>query len=788
MADAASAPASPRADVQPTPPAGLTSAEVAERRSRGLANTGAERTSRSVAEILRANVLTRFSFILGALLAVILAVGEPQDALFGLVLVANALIGIAQELRAKRTLDRLAVLSAPRARVIRDGSRRDIPVADLVADDLVDLRPGDQLVADGVVRDSAGLEADESLLTGESEPVGKHPGDRLLSGSFVVAGAGDYQATEVGAEAYARRLAAQARRFGLVRSELVDGINWILKYVTWVTVPLAVLLLASQLHARDTLRDALTGTVAALVGVVPQGLVLLTTVAFGVAAVTLARRGVLVQQLPAVEGLARVDVLCVDKTGTLTDGTIAFGSLIRLGGQAPVTGALGALAAEQARNPTLAAIGQAFPPPGGWQRTAAVPFSSARKWSAASFAGYGTWVLGAPELVLPGEQHALLSRAAELATGGHRVLVLAQAEGPLRGESLPPGLRAEAFIVLTERLRPDAAETLGYFAAQGVALKVISGDSPNTVAAVATHAGLPGAATPVDARDLPEDPDALGEALEEHAVFGRVTPHQKQAMVKALQARGHTVAMTGDGVNDVLALKLADLGIAMGSGAAATRAVAELVLLDGRFATLPGVVAEGRRVTANIERVANLFVTKSVWTALLAIAVGVTLLPYPFLPRHLTIIDTLTIGIPSFFLALAPNQRRYLPGFAGRVLRFAIPAGCIVAVATFTGYAVARAAGLPLVQQRTAGVLDAFVLSLCVLVLLAIPLTWRRMLLVGAALAGFALLFPLSTVRGFYALELPRGELVITLLIAGAGTASLACFWAISRRRSRRPG
>jgi cation-transporting ATPase E len=788
MADAASAPASPRADVQPTPPAGLTSAEVAERRSRGLANTGAERTSRSVAEILRANVLTRFSFILGALLAVILAVGEPQDALFGLVLVANALIGIAQELRAKRTLDRLAVLSAPRARVIRDGSRRDIPVADLVADDLVDLRPGDQLVADGVVRDSAGLEADESLLTGESEPVGKHPGDRLLSGSFVVAGAGDYQATEVGAEAYARRLAAQARRFGLVRSELVDGINWILKYVTWVIVPLAVLLLASQLHARDTLRDALTGTVAALVGVVPQGLVLLTTVAFGVAAVTLARRGVLVQQLPAVEGLARVDVLCVDKTGTLTDGTIAFGSLIRLGGQAPVTGALGALAAEQARNPTLAAIGQAFPPPGGWQRTAAVPFSSARKWSAASFAGYGTWVLGAPELVLPGEQHALLSRAAELATGGHRVLVLAQAEGPLRGESLPPGLRAEAFIVLTERLRPDAAETLGYFAAQGVALKVISGDSPNTVAAVATHAGLPGAATPVDARDLPEDPDALGEALEEHAVFGRVTPHQKQAMVKALQARGHTVAMTGDGVNDVLALKLADLGIAMGSGAAATRAVAELVLLDGRFATLPGVVAEGRRVTANIERVANLFVTKSVWTALLAIAVGVTLLPYPFLPRHLTIIDTLTIGIPSFFLALAPNQRRYLPGFAGRVLRFAIPAGCIVAVATFTGYAVARAAGLPLVQQRTAGVLDAFVLSLCVLVLLAIPLTWRRMLLVGAALAGFALLFPLSTVRGFYALELPRGELVITLLIAGAGTASLACFWAISRRRSRRPG
>jgi cation-transporting P-type ATPase E len=788
MADAAAAAtAAPQTRVHPTPPAGLSSAEVADRRSRGLANTGTERTSRSLTEILRANILTRFNFILGALLAVILAVGEPQDALFGLVLVANALIGIAQELRAKRTLDRLAVLSAPRARVIRDGSRRDIPVGDLVADDLVDLRPGDQVVADGVVRASAGLEADESLLTGESEPVGKSPGDRLLSGSFVVAGAGGYQATEVGAGAYARRLAAEARRFGLVRSELMDGINRILQYVTWVIVPLAVLLLVSQLHARDTVREALTGTVAALVGVVPQGLVLLTSVAFGVAAVTLARRHVLVQQLPAVEGLARVDVLCVDKTGTLTDGTIVFDSLIRLGGPAPVAEALGALAADEARNATLGAIGRAFPSPGGWERTASVPFSSARKWSAASFAGHGTWVLGAPEMVLPGEQHAERSRAAELAAGGHRVLVLAHAEGPLLSESFPPDLRAAAFIVLAERLRPDAAETLAYFAAQGVALKVLSGDSPHTVAAVAARAGLPGAGTPVDARELPEDQEALGRVLAGHAVFGRVTPHQKQAMVKALQARGHTVAMTGDGVNDVLALKLADLGIAMGSGAAATKAVAELVLLDGRFATLPGVVAEGRRVTANIERVANLFVTKTVWTALLAIAVGVSLLPYPFLPRHLTIIDTLTIGVPSFFLALAPNQRRYVPGFVSRVLRFAIPAGSIVAAATLTGYLLARAAGLSLAQQRTTAVLVAFILSLCVLVLLAIPLTWRRMVLAGAALAGFAMLFPLPAVRGFYALEVPRGELWIALLVAAIGVASLAAFWVMSRRRGWRP-
>src|SRR5690349_16841775 len=479
MADAAaSTPPVPAAPVAETPPAGLSSGQVAERVSRGLTNAGGEHTSRSVAHILRANILTRFNLLLSVLLAVILAVGQPQDALFGVVLVTNALIGIGQELRAKRTLDRLAVLSTPRVRVIRDGSPRDIAVDDLVADDLVDLRAGDQLVADGVVRASTSLEADESLLTGESEPVDKRAGDRLLSGSFVVAGSGGYQATAVGADAYARQLAAQARQYAPVHSELMDGINRILRYVTWAIGPVAVLLVISAIHGHQTRRQAATGTVAALVGMVPQGLVLLTSVAFGVAAVTLARRRVLVQQLPAVEGLARVDVLCLDKTGTLTDGTIGFDRLIQLGGQAPVAEALGALAAAEDRNATLAAIGQAFPPPGGWERTASVPFSSARKWSAASFAGHGTWVLGAPEMVLPGEQHAELSRAAELAASGHRVLLLAQTEGPLLGESLPPGPRAAAFIVLTERLRPDATETLAYFAAQGVALKVISGDSP----------------------------------------------------------------------------------------------------------------------------------------------------------------------------------------------------------------------------------------------------------------------------------------------------------------------
>src|SRR5215813_3019615 len=492
MADAAAAtPPAPAAPVTQTPPAGLSSAQVGERRARGLTNAGGETTSRSVAHILRANILTRFNLILGVLLAVILAFGQPQDALFGIVLVTNALIGIGQELRAKRTLDRLAVLSAPRVRVIRDGAPHEIAVDEVVADDLVDLRAGDQLVADGVVRVSEGLEADESLLTGESEPVDKRVGDRLLSGSFVVAGSGDYQATGVGAEAYARKLAAQARRFTLVRSELVAGINQILRYVTWAIPPVAALLVISQLHTHQTVREGATSTVAALVGMVPQGLVLLTSVAFGVAAVTLAGRRVLVQQLPAVEGLARVDVVCFDKTGTLTDGTVAFDSLVRLDDQAPAEAALGALAIDEARNATLAAIGQAFPPPQGWARQAAVPFSSARKWSAASFAGHGAWVLGAPEIVLAG-QDRLLSRAADdLAATGHRVLVLAGTSGSLNGQALPQGLRAVAFVVLAERLRSDAPQTIGYFAAQGVALKVISGDSPRTVSAVAARAGVP---------------------------------------------------------------------------------------------------------------------------------------------------------------------------------------------------------------------------------------------------------------------------------------------------------
>ncbi len=643
-----------------TRPEGLSAAEVSERERNGLVNRSEDRTSRSLVDIARSNLLTRFNAILGAMFVLILVFGAAQDGLFGFVLVANAVIGIGQEWRAKRTLDRLAVLSAPVARVMRDGEPKELAVGDVVLDDLLELRAGDQVVADGIVRTSDGLEIDESLLTGESEPVGKDEDGEVLSGSIVVAGSGVFQATRVGADAYARRLATEARRFTLARSELVEGTNRILQLVQWAIVPTALLLAFSQFKAYHGARRAVAGVIAGIVAMIPEGLVLLTSLAFAVAAITLARKRVLVQELPAVEGLARVDVVVLDKTGTITEGVMRFGTLEVVAFHDVINDVLGALAADEHRNATMQAIGNEFPAPAGWSREASVAFSSARKWSAASFAARGTWVIGAPEMVWvdrPADD-PVRSRCEAIAAEGRRVLLLAWAEVPLMGEVLPAGLEAAAFVMFDEQIRADAADTMQYFAAQNVRCMVVSGDSPRTVGAVASRVGIPGADHPVDGRDLPEDEAELAEVLERTTVIGRVTPHQKRAIVSALQHGGHVVAMTGDGVNDAIALKDADIGIAMGSGAPATRAVAQIVLLDSDFATLPGVVAEGRRVIANVERVANLFVTKTVYAMLLAVAVGIARWPYPFLPRHLTIISSLTIGIPAFFLALGPSARR----------------------------------------------------------------------------------------------------------------------------------
>jgi len=757
-----------------TSPQGLTAAEVSERTTAGLTNASGERTSRTLTEIVRANVFTRFNAILGTMLALILVFGSPADGLFGFVLVFNALIGIVQEYRAKRTLDQLAVLSAPVARVVRDGRVAEIPVEAVVLDDLLELRTGDQVPADGSVHEADGLELDESLLTGESDPILKHADDPVLSGAIVVAGRGRVQATAVGDAAYARRLAAEARRFTVTHSELVAGINVILKYVTWVLVVVGPLLFFRQLQD-ENLSNAVSGAVAGVVGMVPEGLVLLTSIAFGLAAVTLARRKVLVQELPAVEGLARVDVVCLDKTGTLTEGIVEFDriELLAVPDADLVAAALGALNHDEGGNATQEAIAGAFPAPSGWVRDGFIPFSSARKWSAASYTDHGSWVLGAPEMVWLDGSDPVRQQADELAATGNRVLLLARG-GPISGEELPPDLEAAALVLLEEKVRPDAAETLAYFHAQGVTLKVISGDNPRTVGAVARRVGLPDVGEPVDARELPEDIDELADVLERHSVFGRVTPHQKRAMVKALQSRGHVVAMTGDGVNDALALKDADIGVAMGSGAAATRAVAQLVLLDSKFSTLPGVVAEGRRVIANIERVSNLFLTKTTYAALLAILTVIIGWPYPFLPRHLTIVSALTIGIPAFFLAFAPSNERYVPGFVRRVLRFAIPAGVIIATAVAITYTVARAEDIGTREARTMATVVLMVLGLYVLGMLARPLTRYRTVLLLAMIGLFVGALAIPLVRDFYALSLPDLDIVLGgIAIAAAGCVSL---------------
>ncbi|HSJ49776.1 MAG TPA: HAD-IC family P-type ATPase [Actinomycetota bacterium] len=759
---------------------GLTAAEVADRRARGQVNDVPSSPSRTVREIVRANVFTRFNALLGSMLVVILIVGPIQDALFGGVLIANAFIGILQEVRAKRTLDRLAVLTAPHARIVRDGEVREVPVNEVVLDDVLELHPGDQVVVDGEVLDARALEVDESLLTGESEPVVKRETEEVLSGSFVAAGSGRFRATRVGADAYAAQLAEQARRFTLTRSELRSGIDTILRIVTWLLLPTAVLLLISQFRTHEGVPAALRGTVAGTVAMIPEGLVLLTSVAFAVGVVRLARRKVLVQELPAVEVLARVDVLCVDKTGTLTEGRLVVEQVEALTEDGGHREALAALAASDPHpNATLHAIGESLPPPtGGWEPANAVPFSSARKWSAASFGEEGTWVLGAPEVLLEDaeapEGHA--RAALEHAESGRRVVLLGRTDAPLDGERLPGGLVPAAFVVLGDRVRETAAQTIAYFGQQDVTIKVISGDHPETVAAVAARVGLPGAEAPFDARDLPTDRAELSDVLERHSVFGRVTPQQKRAMVEALQSRGHVVAMTGDGVNDVLALKDSDIGIAMGSGSSATRAVAQLVLLDSTFDALPSVVGEGRRVLGNIERTSNLYVTKTVYAMLLALGVGVVGLEFPFLPRHLTLIGSLTIGIPSFFLALAPNNERARPGFLRRVLRFTIPAGTLAAVATFLGYVLARdEPGVSLAQAQTSATMVLLWIGFLVLSVIAAPLTTWRLALVWAMPALFVLAVVLPVSREFFALEPP------TLIVWLAGFGIAALVWSLAR-------
>ena len=822
------------------PESGLTSAEVEERRAEGRTNAAPPSPVRSLGEIVRANVFTPVNAIMLSLFVLILVARSPRDALFVGVVLSNSIIGIVQEVRAKRALEQLAILNAPKAAVVRDGETQEIAAEEIVADDIIDISSGSQIVVDGEVVSAIGLEVDESLLTGEADPVDKEIGAQVMSGSFVSAGSGRVMATGIGAESYASKLSEEARRFTLVNSELREGVNKILRVLV-VVVPFAAgLLLVALLTNNNGWQEALRSTVGAAVAMVPDGLVLLTSFAFVVGVIVLARRKALAKELATVELLAHVDVLCLDKTGTITTGEISFGSVDYLGyggdlagevlGQAAqgeaamsrefIDEALGAMAAADPNpNPTLAAVAGEFKAPDNWEIVAQEPFSSARKWAAAEFAAEGTagnsaddtanstakgvFYFGAPEILLSGAEDATINfakaRATEHASGGSRVLALCHAPGHLASEDLPSSIQPVALVLLEDTIRPDAPEIFDYFHRQGVTLKVISGDNPATVSSVAVRAGIPDGDKAMDARDLPEPEAELIEHLEAKAVFGRVTPHQKRSMVSALQSRGHTVAMTGDGVNDVLALKDSDIGIAMGSGSDASRAVAQIVLLDNSFATLPRVLTEGRKVINNIERVSNLFVAKAVYAVLITAVIGlmsfwVAGAAFPFLPRQLTLIGTFSIGLPGLFLSLAPSESLVKPGFLQRVLRFSIPVGIVAATGTLIAYEIARrASSVELSQARTAATMTLLGLGLVILAWTARPLElWKLGLIAGmAGLYALVLLVPFG--RNYFNLQHFPAWLwlvcVATAIIGGALIVLAA--WIVSQqpppRARRRP-
>ncbi|HEY7260002.1 MAG TPA: HAD-IC family P-type ATPase [Trebonia sp.] len=753
---------------------GLSAAEVRDHVLAGEVNTAPPSPGRTIGQILRANVLTRFNAILGALFVVVMIVGPPQDALFGVVLVVNTGIGVVQELRAKRALDRLAILTAVRARVLRDNAVSEIAQDEVVLDDVLELRRGDQVPVDAAVMRAEGLELDEALLTGEAEPVPKRPGETVLSGSFVVAGTGHARVTAVGGQSYAVRLQAQARRFSLIRSELQQGTNQILRLVTWVMIPAGLLLVISEFfRSHQPLAEAVRGSAAGVSAMVPEGLVLLTSIAFAAGALRLARRRVLISELAAIEGLARVDVLCTDKTGTLTKPGMHLAATEALDGRpaARIGEILAAMtAADEDPNATMKAIAARYTGDPGWAVLARVPFSSERKWSGMSFAGHGTWLLGAPGVVGAGLQDGAAAAVARYEAAGQRVLLLATTQARLDGDHPPAGAEPAALLVLTEELRQETTRTVRYLTGQGVTIKVLSGDAPLAVAAVAERAGIPVSGTPRDASALTDQ--QMGDAIGRADVFGRVRPAQKLAAVKSLQAAGHVVAMIGDGVNDVQALKQADLGIAMGSGSDASRSVARVVLLDGTFAAIPLLLDEARRVIANIERVAGLFVTKTVYAAIIAVVVGIVAVPFPFYPRHLTIVSTLTIGVPGFFLALAAGAPRARPGFTRRVLAFTIPSGIAAASAVLGSYAIARAAdGVSAQAARTAAMLALLAVGLWVLGIVAGRAGWR-ITLVASMAACLVPLFAIPLARSIFAVQLPPAS--VLLQVAGVTVAAIA--------------
>ena len=773
--------------------AGLTAGEVASRQQAGLVNRVDSDASRSLADILRGNILTPFNALITALAVVVLVVNRnPINSLFFIAMLLNAVIGIIQELKAKAVLDKLVIVTKPRVKVVRDGQTKELDAGEIVQDDLIAVERGDQIVVDGEVIQSAGLEVDESLLTGEADSIAKPAGSQVLSGSLVVAGDGLMRATKVGRDSYAAKLSKEAKQFHRASSELVEATNRIMKWIAWLMLLVVPILIIGQLRiGQGNWSEVVVHTVAAIVGMIPEGLVLLTSMAFLLAVVRLARQQVLVQQLPAVETLARVDTLLLDKTGTITDGNMAVVEMVELTKGKLRLRQLAASLARAGESPTGDAVATYLANESALDVAQHIAFNSQRKWSAAKLASGESYAMGAPEIVLAGDgelRQKAVKRADDLAKQGFRVVAIVALSQLPTGDSLgkakPLGL-----ISLAEGIRPDAASTLSYFKKQGVEIKIISGDSAQTVATIARRVGL--SPRSYDARDLPDYDESATEFLEtvrKHNIFGRVQPQQKRQIVAALQQAGRVVAMTGDGVNDALALKKADLGIAMNSGSPATRAVAEVVLMDNKFSHLPSVLAEGRRVVANIERASGLFIIKNVYSAVLALAVTVLGLTYPFLPAQMTVISTLSIGVPAFFLALAPNNQLYRPGFLCRVLSFAIPTGVITALAMLGSYSQLSRAGVPTIVAGTSVSIAAMTIGLAVLAWLARPIRGWKIGLIGLCGGAFVLHLLLPRVAQIFSLKLDPTTLLTVLLWAVIAIGLIALVQLLIQRRPRQAG
>lgn len=722
-----------------SPVAGLSNEEVAERIREGKTNAAIDVKTKSVGRILADNLMTLFNLVNFALAILVILVGSYKNATFIAIITCNILIGTIQELRAKHTINKLSLLSAPRSRVVRGGETCEIRAEELVLDDVTLLRAGNQICADCIVIEGT-CEADEALLTGESDPIIKRKDSELLSGSFVVSGECYARVHRVGKEGYAARITAGAKQIKKPNSQIMRSLNMIIKVVSMGLIPIgAALFLKQYFLLSEPLERSVTSTVAALIGMIPEGLILLTSVVLAVGVIRLSRHNTLVQELYCIETLARVDMLCLDKTGTITEGRMNVHAVETLWDGMSADNALGCLvSALNDENPTFTAIREYIHEVPECKCVSKVPFSSARKWSGAHFEKEGSLVLGACEFVFKSRlSKEWTDKLDAYAEQGARVLVIAHSDQPFDGWELPENMTPIGIVAVQDVIRKEAPDTLRFFAEQGVTIKVISGDNPITVSQVALRAGLSDAKNYVDATTLKDDD--IPRAALKYTVFGRVSPHQKQLLVKALKSAGHTVAMTGDGVNDVLALKDADCSIAIASGSDAARNVSQLVLLDSNFSSLYNVVMEGRRAINNIQRSASLFLVKTIFSFILSLCFVFIPSPYPFVPIQLTLISALLIGAPSFVLALEPNRDRIAGSFISNVLKKAFPGGLAVAISILLLTVITPIVGMTEEQSSTLALVITGAAGFIVLYKVSAPFNALRLALFVAMLAGFVL-------------------------------------------------